>query len=154
MTANWFAVTANYLPPLPFSQGFCGTWLQHKHKSIPTSAPLACCPSAPGFYLHLQPGSSALSHHSFPCRSVQNQKLIWPEVFSRACAYNKDRVLSDSDSWGLACKGWTRENGMCRNFCSLLQVLCVLHHPPSPTFTVGLLLSWNVNLERNKNYFR
>lgn len=60
---------------------------------------------------------------AFPTDLYKNRKLILPDVFSKACAYKKDRVLLNSDSLGLACKGWARDNSTCRNFCSLLHTL-------------------------------
>lgn len=87
---QWLLIT----PTFPFSQGFCGTWLHHKQEPIPKGAPLTCCPSAPGFCLHLQPDSSALSHHSFPCRSVQNQEINFTRsIFQGICLQERQSPL-------------------------------------------------------------
>lgn len=56
----------------------------------PQYIPLTYCPYAPEFYLHLQLGSSALSHHSFPCRSIQNQKTNFTRSTSQAICLQKD----------------------------------------------------------------
>lgn len=55
-------------------------------------APPTYCPSAPEFYRHLRSGSSALSHHSSPCRSTQNKTANFTRSFFQAICPQKDTV--------------------------------------------------------------
>lgn len=95
---QWLLILS-HISPQPNFLWHC-TWFHQKYESIPTYAPLTYCPSAPEFYLHLQSGSSALSHHSFPCRSIQNQKISFTRSTFQAICLQKDTEFSFTvDDW-------------------------------------------------------